>query len=299
MRIVLMNGGLGNQMFQYMFYRWLELNTTDPCLIDDSAFFDDHIEHNGYELEKIFNVKPKRLSQIFNQELWQAMLENRKAGTSIEQQLQDNGFNLLMFAETMDYSFNGNVVLMPINHQDASIKYSVKNVIGNVYYHGYWITNDWLDDIYQDIKSEFKFPPINNLNNLSLQSRIINTDSCGVHIRQGDFVNSNINLDPKYYSDAINEIIKIRGKSFFYYVFSDDIEWCKNNEEALGFNLIKPQLEYVQGNCDGDSNYVDMQLLSCCKWMIMSNSAFCYMAALLSDQLKGTVSLINREITHH
>jgi hypothetical protein len=299
MRIVLMNGGLGNQMFQYIFYRWLELNTTDPCVIDDSAFFEGRIEHNGYELERIFNVRPKRLSQIFNEELWNEMLENRKAGVSIEQQLQDNGFNLLMFAETTDYSYNGNVVMMPANHQDASTKYSVKNVIGNVYYHGYWITNNWLDDIYPTIKDEFRFPLITNENNLNIQSRILNSDSCGIHIRRGDFVNINWNLGPEYYYSAINEMIRLRGNTVNYYVFSDDIEWCKNNEEALGFHSIKTQLEYVQGNCDGVTNFVDMQLLSCCKWLIMSKSAFCYMAALLSDQLKGEINPSGREITHH
>ncbi|MBA4383341.1 MAG: hypothetical protein C0410_01255 [Anaerolinea sp.] len=299
MRIVLMNGGLGNQMFQYIFFRWLELNTTDPCLIDDSAFFEDNIEHNGYEIEKIFNLRPKRLSQIFNQELWQEMLINRKSGVSIEQQLQDNGFNLLMFAETSDFLYNGNVVMMPANRQDASTKFSVKNVIGNVYYHGYWITNNWLDDIYPTIKNEFKFPPISNEKNLAIQSKILNTDSCGIHIRRGDFVNINWNLNPEYYCNSIKEFIKLRGKSVHYYVFSDDIDWCKSNEDALGFNLVKPQIEYVQGNCDGVSNYVDMQLLSYCKWLIMSKSAFCYMAALLSDQLKGEINPSNREITHH
>ncbi|MRS03235.1 hypothetical protein EG832_08445, partial [bacterium] len=172
-------------------------------------------------------------------------------------------------------------------------------VIGNVYYHGYWITNNWLDDIYQEIKKDFKFPPIKDKANLGVQTRILNTDSCGIHIRRGDFVKINWNLNTDYYLGAINEMIKLRGNSVHYFVFSDDIEWCKANENALGFRFVKDQLEYVQGNYDGKSNYVDMQLISCCKWLIMSQSAFCYMAALLSDQLKGEINPTNRDVTHH
>ena len=38
MKIVLMNGGLGNQLFQYAFYRYIQIATNDICYIDDSAF---------------------------------------------------------------------------------------------------------------------------------------------------------------------------------------------------------------------------------------------------------------------
>ena len=52
MKIVLMNGGLGNQLFQYAFYRYIQIATNDICYIDDSAFFGKNVEHNGFEIEK-------------------------------------------------------------------------------------------------------------------------------------------------------------------------------------------------------------------------------------------------------
>ena len=39
MKIVLMNGGLGNQLFQYVFYRYIKKHANDICYIDYSAFF--------------------------------------------------------------------------------------------------------------------------------------------------------------------------------------------------------------------------------------------------------------------
>ena len=35
MQIVMLNGGLGNQIFQYIFFRWLEVRSGEQCVIDD------------------------------------------------------------------------------------------------------------------------------------------------------------------------------------------------------------------------------------------------------------------------
>ena len=59
MRIVYVNGGLGNQIFQYVFFRWLEVVTGESCVMDDGLFFGGSVPHNGYELEQIFGVRKK------------------------------------------------------------------------------------------------------------------------------------------------------------------------------------------------------------------------------------------------
>ena len=51
MMLVYMNGGLGNQIFQYMFFRWLEITTGQTCVIDDGLFFGRHVPHNGGKLQ--------------------------------------------------------------------------------------------------------------------------------------------------------------------------------------------------------------------------------------------------------
>ena len=67
------------------------------------------------------------------------------------------------------------------------------------------------------------------------------------------------------------------------FVFSDDIDWCRTNENSLGLDNCK-ELVYVSNN-HGTASYRDMQLMSNCKNMIMSNSAFCYLAALMNKRL--------------
>lgn len=56
MKIQYLNGGLANQVFQYIFVRYAELTYPDCGLwiFDDSFFFTTHV-HNGYELDKVFN----------------------------------------------------------------------------------------------------------------------------------------------------------------------------------------------------------------------------------------------------
>ena len=72
------------------------------------------------------------------------------------------------------------------------------------------------------------------------------------------------------------------------------VDWCKENESKLGLNL-SGQTVYVEGNVDG-KNYIDLQLLSMCQGMIMSNSSFCYLAALMDRQLQFFINPTQREV---
>ncbi len=62
----------------------------------------------------------------------------------------------------------------------------------------------------------------------------------------------------------------------------------------MGFDLFA-QVVYVEGNGNG-LNYRDMQLMSMCKGMILSNSAFCYLAALLNRNRKMVINPMERMV---
>ena len=49
MWIVMLNGGLGNQMFQYIFALYLAQNGA-RVVIDDAAFFGTDVAHGGFGL---------------------------------------------------------------------------------------------------------------------------------------------------------------------------------------------------------------------------------------------------------
>ena len=62
MIIVKIIGGLGNQMFEYALYKTLFIKGKDVKL-DTESYYDLTDEHNGYELEDIFNINPSKASK--------------------------------------------------------------------------------------------------------------------------------------------------------------------------------------------------------------------------------------------
>ena len=107
MKLVFLNGGLANQAFQYIFYRCAELtNGNEEWILDDSFFFLNDV-HNGYELDKVFGVKPKLISEYFDRDVWEYMLELKRNGKSIPQIFLDNGENIIKLLEA-NYASNWN-----------------------------------------------------------------------------------------------------------------------------------------------------------------------------------------------
>ncbi len=76
MKIQYLNGGLANQIFQYIFVRYAQLSfpEQDIWYLDDSFFFINQV-HNGYELEHIFRLKPNLLSKYFDSDICNQLLE--------------------------------------------------------------------------------------------------------------------------------------------------------------------------------------------------------------------------------
>lgn len=100
----------------------------------------------------------------------------------------------------------------------------------------------------------------------------INTETCSIHVRRGDYINLQDHhpLQPiDYYKTAVSLI----GNDKTYFIFSDDIEWCKLNFSFLN-NVV-----FVEGNED----YEDLYLMSFCKNNIMANSSFSWWGSWLNE----------------
>lgn len=91
MKMQFLNGGLANQAFQYIFTRYYELSHPGQAIYMDDSYFALHTVHNGYELEKVFGLRPHMLSECFDKDVWDYMLERKKEGKSIPQTLLENG----------------------------------------------------------------------------------------------------------------------------------------------------------------------------------------------------------------
>lgn len=288
MKIQFFNGGLANQVFQYFFARGYELTNPGAIMYLDDSYFALHSVHNGYELTNVFGLHPHMVSSLFETDVWEYILNQKKEGLSLPQILSNNGSSIQMISETDNWQdfnpFDGIVMPIPANGYFPEIY----GFPGDVYYHGYWINEKWWLQHKSVFLHELQFPELTDADNITYKDWILHSNSVAIHVRRGDYVTIGWALESAQYQRNIQAYITQYGFHHTAFVFSDDILWCKEHYAELGLSAFDDTI-FVQGNEHG-KNYIDLQLMSLCKGMILSNSAFCYLAALLNQNL---VHLIN------
>ena len=159
----------------------------------------------------------------------------------------------------------------------------------DAYLNGYWQSEKYFADIRDDLLKKFVFPESKNIKNREVLGDITRDESVSIHIRRGDYLNSQENYDLfggvcslEYYKRGI-EYFRQHYKEAVFYVFSDDIDWARNNLKAAEF-------VFVDWN-NGKEDYYDMYLMSQCKHNIIANSSFSWWGAWLnSNRDKQVVS---------
>ena len=297
-KIQFLNGGLANQTFQYIFARYYELSHPGQKMYLDDSYFANNTVHNGYELEKVFGLKPNMLSEVYQPDMWETILKSRREeGKSIAQFMADYGVPTAMIAETANHTefnaFDGQIYPIPANGYYPEILDA--ELDGIIYYHGYWINPHWFYQFEQEFRKELSFPAITDEKNLKYLTQIKTQKSVSIHIRRGDYVAIGWAYDSQVIYTSCDLFSDAFGTDWTAFVFSDDIEWCKEHCEELGLTLFEERV-FVEGNVSG-KNYIDMQLMSECRGMIVSNSAFCYLAALLNKNKDCMLNTTKRQLT--
>jgi hypothetical protein len=140
---------------------------------------------------------------------------------------------------------------------------------------GYWQNELYFKDLRSVLLQELTpAVPLNRVEtDYLLQMRF--PGSVSIHVRRGDYLNiKNIGvLDVDYYKNAINYIVD-RVKDPRFFIFSDDMNWCKVN-----FNFLKQPI-YVS---ETRNEIVDLQLMSSCNHNIIANSSFSWWGAWLNQ----------------
>ncbi len=296
MKVVRMNGGLGNQMFQYIFMRYLEHMTGEELIIDDVDFFlpntglKTHDNHQVYSLDRIFGIKAKRLSEFYDRDVFTYIVDHALTPAApgenprgILDIFKESGMDYFPVQEGTLYEKRfhklTNCYSTPINDYDPSIH----NFQGNIYYYGYWINVKYFAHFSGNFLREFVFPELPDDKNREYMKKIKEADenSVALHVRRGDFVTLGWAIDNSVYRAMMEDMRKeIPHPEFF--VFSDDIEWVKENAAEVGL-LPTDGITYVEGN-DAFHGYIDMQLMKECRGMIYSSSSFSYLASILNTR---------------
>ena len=266
MVIIRISGGLGNQIYQYALYRTFQTLGIETKLSLD--YFRD---------VSIMKAVPGHSAKYLLGEVF----GNIKESFSTEE--EDRVYHKFVKNSFLRFlgrkGFIKGLLIEDIQTEKTTYHPSVFSC-KNGYIDGYWQSSKYSSDIIDDLKNELSFKKPLVGKNLEISNQIRNSNSVSVHVRRGDYLNTEYEmLKMPYYSKAL-ELVKNKIDNPQFFIFSDDIEWCRNNLGIEG--------TYVNWN-KGDNSYIDMQLMSLCKANIVANSTFSIWAATLNRNIQPLI----------
>jgi hypothetical protein len=252
MHIVKINGGLGNQMFQYAFALMLDQRYGDARL--DLGWIEKYPAHNGYELDSIFRVSiPTCTSE-----------ERERLGDVSDNSLGKLRRRLRLTKRT-HYSSSA------FGYDSGALERA-----GDAYYSGYWQSFRYFEGREETIRDAFTFTSSLGPKDEALLASLSGRTSVGIHVRRGDFLRYHMAsgiCGEDYYERAIAAALVGAHEPILVF-FSDDLDWCKERLRA------PCEAAYVDWNAGKDS-HADMRLMSLCDALVIANSSFSWWGAWL------------------
>lgn len=254
MIIIRMQGGIGNQMFQFALYRKFELLGKDVRA--DLELFKDGREQREFELSRLGiclkEAAPKdieRLSGITN---------------NLLKKIRYRFFSANTYYQERDICFNEKIL-----------------EFDEAYLNGYWQSEKYFADIQSDLVNEFKFPELKENSMKDIEKEIVTSNSVSIHVRLGDYVEKHDIYGgictKDYYANAIS-IIESRIENPRFYIFSNDIEEAAKIFPYENFKVVQTK-----------DDLIDMYMMKLCKHNIIANSSFSWWAAWLNSNINKLV----------
>ncbi len=262
MKVVKFMGGLGNQMFQYAFARALQEKF--QCEVSlDTSYFTPKIENGEFPrpfLLKNYNITlkiatskdiklctlkgsliPKPLRKYFRKYFCEHIKED------------DNAFRIYdetLLRQTKEHSF----------------------------YEGYFQNGKYFASILEDLRKELTLKVALDSKNTEVLAQIKSCNAVSVHIRRGDYAALGCDLcEVEYYKRAISYIRK-RVENPYFFFFSDDSLWLRENAKELGAERF-----FIMDHNPQEKAHYDLELMRACKHNIIANSTFSLWGGALNE----------------
>lgn len=252
MIVVKLIGGLGNQLFQYAFGRYLAHVHDVPLKLDVGAF--DHYRLHRYSLCH-FNIVEQFASPADIKEL------------------------VSLYRDDVPY-FERSILsewAMNPDFDPRLLDLDILKAGPNVFLDGYWSSEVYFKPIEHILRHEFRVKHPLERKNKEIARLLESCNSVSLHIRRGDYVTNPdcIVCTDDYYKQAV-QLVAARVRDPHFFIFSDDPAWARENfRSEYPFTLVDHN--------DADTNYEDIRLMSLCKHNIIANSTFSWWGAWLND----------------
>lgn len=260
MIIIKIWGGIGNQLFQYVFGQYLKYKYNHEIRYDCNSYY---------------IVDTNRKKEL--DELDTTIVYDNRCCFSKYSGIK-NRLLLYTFLMCPKHHFVKESSPMPKKIEEEHV----------YFFQGYWQDikyYQWLIDNY-DFRLNIKTMPIQLLRYVEILKNM--RHSVSVHVRRGDYFSpKNVNTygvcDELYFQRAIRYIESNVSNPHFFF-FTDDIEWVKNHINNMcndgNYTIIAnydvPQLSYIM-------------LMSLCRHHIISNSTFSWWGTVLDSRKDGIV----------
>lgn len=259
--VLKLQGGMGNQMFQYAFGRKIQEKTGRKLILDISDYKYDKAGRK-YALGSF--MLPKTI-EIDSSGKYNYKYDQRK------------NWIIKLFVKLFPEALFriGKRFGIYIWEDIRFLPFEIDTKFSDIYIHGLWQSEKYFYEIKNVIKKELRVAGDLQQTDKELIEKMKKVNSVCVHIRRGDFLSSNNNLEVcelEYYHRAMN-FIQQSVDNPFYFIFSDDPEWAKNN-------LGSGNAVIVSGS---RMDYDEFRLMCNCENYIISNSTFSWWASYIGN----------------
>ncbi len=256
--IVKLQGGMGNQLFQYATGKSLSLRLGVKLILDLNWYLDKKNSNCKFKLDS-FNIEDS---------IWTLPIKSPRIILKI----------LYKFSEK--FSILG-LTLPVMKDIDFKFNYNVLTTQESAFLDGYWQNESYFKEYRNELMNIFNLKGEIDRSNFELLKKIQNSNSICIHIRRGDYLTdpsaAKINgiCSKDYYYKALN-ILSKKIDSPKCYIFSDEPQWAKAN--------LVLDCESIFIDCNtADQPELDFQLMKSCKYFIIANSTFSWWAAWLCN----------------
>jgi hypothetical protein len=265
--IMLLQGGLGNQMFQYALGRRLADERKVPLVLDTSMLGGKANNKDTIRTFRLgaFNIRAQ-VSEKTNARILSGDIFGEWGSRQYRRVLQHLPFRWRSYI-----------------HETESHKYDpyIFKVGKTVCLMGFWQSEMYFIDHRRFLLEDFSLKEIITGRNLDFALQIEEVNSVGIHVRRGDYVTNRITNEYhgvcplEYYLKCVSQLEEEVEKPH-YFVFTDDPLWVREN-----LHLNNPMTVMDQNGVEKD--YLDMYLMSLCKHFIIANSSFSWWGAWLAE----------------
>ncbi len=262
MIVARLEGGLGNQLFQYAFGTQLAYQHNAELVLDLSSYASKPA--HGYMLDR-FSIRARELRS-----------EERKRIPGRYGQGTRSLLQALVFAGKE---------MTRVRERPFGFAEKYMSAPDDSYLVGYWQSDLFFRDVTTNIREQFLPAVSMSSETLRIRERMLKSSSIAIHLRRGDYITTkpmaarNLSLD--YYRECVASQLERRPESEVY-VFSNDIPWCRAN---LDFPC---PIHFVEHTNNATANE-DLSLMTAAECLVIANSTFSWWGAYLGERQDRTV----------